>query len=65
MIGTRGRSKGHAVLDMRRKPCPHLSGYWIQEGKVFRCYDCGRQVSSETITANTKRKIEVWIGLTK
>lgn len=46
-------------------PCQHLTGYWINNGTNFRCYECGSQIwlgnLSEREQRNPKREIEVWI----
>lgn len=38
--------------------CHHLTGYWINEGVNFRCYQCGCQFHTMDIPENKLRKIE-------
>ena len=44
----------------RKKPCRHLTGYWINRGVSFRCYECGCQFHVAEIPGDSNRKIEKW-----
>lgn len=43
-----------------RKRCQHLTGYWINRGINFRCYECQHQLWIADLPKNPKRAIEVW-----